>query len=53
MSGTKYSYFDDFTPEERKAVFDRMSKEEMTFDEIMKRHGHPSTWETEQIRMNI
>jgi hypothetical protein len=51
----RYSYFDDFTEEERQMVRRRMLKEHQTWKEILKRFGHPSKWKENelQIRMEL
>ena len=49
----RYSYFDDFTEEERAQVVERMRKEHQSWKEIIERFGHPSGWKEEQVRMKI
>lgn len=49
---TKYSYFDDFTNEEREKMRLKMIEEKQTWDEILERFGHPKDWpKAEQLEM--
>ncbi len=50
---TRYSYFDDYTEEEREQVVERMKKEHQSWKEIIKRFGHPSEWKEEQMVMML
>lgn len=48
---TVWSYFDDFNEEEREQLLQRRIREGQTAKEILKRFGHPSTWEAEQLTL--
>ena len=47
----KWSYFDDFTEEEREMLKQRRIREGQSAKEILYRFGHPSTWEAEQLQL--
>jgi hypothetical protein len=49
----KYSYFDDFTEEEREMVRQKMKSEGQSWKEIMERFGHPSKWETNPLQPSL
>jgi hypothetical protein len=49
----KYSYFDDFTEEERQQVRLKMIECGQTWKEIIKRFGHPKDWEENQLQMKM
>jgi hypothetical protein len=50
---TKLSYFDDFTPDERDMVRLKMIEEGQSWDEILKRFGHPKDWKDQPLQFNM
>lgn len=50
MAKPRYSYFDDYTPEERDLVRLKMIEEGQSWDEIIQRFGHPKEWEKRQTK---
>jgi hypothetical protein len=46
-----YSYFDDYTEEEREQVRQRMVEYGYSWKDVINRWGHPSEWKEEQLRL--
>jgi hypothetical protein len=44
----RYSYFDDFTEEERQMVRAKQIEQGQSWKEIIQRFGHPKDWEENQ-----
>ena len=48
-----WSWFDDFTKEERAMIQERRVKEGMNAKELLARFGHPSTWKYEVEQLTL
>lgn len=51
MSKPTASYWDDYTPEEREKVREKMVEKGCSWKEVIDRYGHPSEWQEEQLKM--
>jgi hypothetical protein len=52
MTG-RYSYWDEYTEEQREMVRRKMISEGQSWEEIIKRFGHPKDWDKNALQISL